>query len=75
VVTYDSTKREKIRSALKDCIEDLEDRIVKVGGYKTLAASEKSDVFRVIMDAKKVLLDGRNALMAEYLPTDAAPED
>ena len=75
MVTYDSRKREKISGALQDCIEDLEDRIVRVGKYKTLEAPEKSGVFKVIMDAKQVLLDGRTAMMAEYLPTDAAEED
>ena len=74
MVTYDSRKRDRVRTAIKDCVEDLEDRIQKVSGYKTLAASEKSQVYVVIMRAKQELLDGSNELMAEFLPTGAAEE-
>ena len=74
MVTHDSNKRNRIRQVIKDCVEDLEERIERVSEDKSLEAPEKSDVYRVIQDAKKVLLDGHNELMAKYLPTEEPEE-
>ena len=74
MVTYDSKKRDRIRTVLEDCIEDLEDRMERVRGYKTLSQTEKARVFKVILRAKKALLAGHNELLAEFLPTNAAEE-
>ena len=70
MVTYDSEKRHRVRTVIKDCVEDLEARIERVHGYKSLADSEKSAVYQVINRAKKTLLDGGNDLMVEFQPTE-----